>query len=76
MARVAIVTDSAADLDPATANALGITVVPLIVRPRRPTTHVDVSKSRLVGVRPISLAASSMSHAVATETSVVKSIAN
>ena len=31
MARVAIVTDSAADLDPATAKALGITVVPLIV---------------------------------------------
>ena len=31
MARVAIVTDSAADLDPASASALGITVVPLIV---------------------------------------------
>ncbi len=31
MARVAIVTDSAADLDPASASALGITVIPLIV---------------------------------------------
>ena len=31
MSRVAIVTDSAADLDPSTAAALGVTVVPLIV---------------------------------------------
>jgi DegV family protein with EDD domain len=31
VSRVAIVTDSAADLDPATASALGVTVVPLIV---------------------------------------------